>query len=245
VTLEILVVASLAFVSTGLGGLLAVRLRDRMHLMLGFSAGAVLGVVLFEILPELAEASHVNGVRLADLTLFSAGAFLAFFALERITGLHGARDHEHHEGAEHQSELGVLSASGLSFHSFIDGVAVAVAFQTGSNDVGVAVAVAVLAHDFSDGLNTVTVMLAHGNEVRRALRWLVVDASTPLAGALLAIAVRPPADVLPYLLAVFAGSFLYIGASDLLPEAREHDSPWVAVATFAGLSVLYGVSRVA
>jgi len=236
-------VAALAFVSTGLGGLLAVRLRDRLHLMLGFSAGAVLGVVLFEILPEVADGARAQGVRLADLTLFSAAAFLAFFALERITGLHGAREHEHHGGAEHHSELGVLSASGLSLHSFIDGVAVAVAFQSGSRDVGVAVAVAVLAHDFSDGLNTVTVMLAHGNQVRRALRWLAVDASTPMAGALLAVVLRPSVDVLPYLLAVFAGSFLYIGASDLLPEAREHDSPWVAVATLAGMAVLYAVSR--
>lgn len=244
-TSQILVVAALAFVSTGLGGLMAVRLRDRMHLMLGFSAGAVLGVVLFEILPEVADGSQALGVPLADLLVFSAGAFLAFFALERVTGLHGARDHEHQGGAEHRSELGVLSASGLSLHSFLDGVAVAVAFQAGNRDLGIAVSVAVLAHDFSDGLNTVTVMLAHGNRLRRALRWLAIDASTPMAGALVAVIVRPSLDVLPYLLAIFAGSFLYIGASDLLPEAREHDSPWVAVATFAGLVVLYTVSRLA
>lgn len=237
--------AALAFVFTGLGGLMAVRLRDRLHLMLGFSAGAVLGVVLFEILPEVADGARAQGVRLADLTLFSAGAFLAFFALERVTGLHGAREHEHRGGAEHRSELGVLSASGLSLHSFIDGVAVAVAFQAGSTELGIAVSVAVLAHDFSDGLNTVTVMLAHGNHLPKALRWLAVDASTPMAGALVAIVVRPPLDVLPYLLAVFAGSFLYIGASDLLPEAREHDSPWVAVCTMGGLAGLYGISRLA
>ncbi len=237
--------AALALVSTSLGGLMAVRLRDRLHLMLGFSAGAVLGVVLFEILPEIAEGGRAQGVRLADLLLFSAGAFLAFFVLERVTGLHGARDHEHRGSAEHRSELGVMSAAGLSLHSFIDGVAVAVAFQAGSTDLGVAVSVAVLAHDFSDGLNTVTVVLAHGNRLRRALRWLAIDASAPLAGALVAIVVRPPLDVLPYLLAVFAGSFLYIGASDLLPEAREHDSPWVAVATMAGMALLYSVSRLA
>jgi len=240
----ILFVAALAFVSTSLGGLAAVRLRDRMHLLLGFSAGAVLGVVLFEVLPEVAEGAAAQGLRLADLTLFSGGAFLAFFALERVTGLHGAREHEHHGGDDHRNELGVLSAAGLSLHSFLDGVAVAVAFQAGSTELGVAVSIAVLAHDFSDGLNTVTVMLAHGNAARRALRWLAVDALSPMLGALVAVALRPSLDVLPYLLAVFVGSFLYIGASDLLPEAREHDSPWVAVATMAGMALLYGISRV-
>lgn len=239
----IFVVAALAFASTCIGGLMAVRLRDRMHLLLGFSAGAVIGVVLFEILPEMSDGARSQGLRLADLTLFSGGAFLAFFALERLTGLHGAREHEHRQGEEHRSELGVVSASGLSLHSFLDGVAVAVAFQAGSAELGLAVSIAVLAHDFSDGLNTVTVMLAHGNPLRRALRWLAVDATAPMAGALLAVALRPSLDVLPYLLAVFAGSFLYIGASDLLPEAREHDSPWVAAATLAGMGLLYVISR--
>jgi ZIP family zinc transporter len=102
----------------------------------------------------------------------------------------------------------------------------------------------VLAHDFSDGLNTVTVMLAHGNALRRALRWLAIDALSPMLGALVAVALQPSLEVLPYLLALFAGSFLYIGASDLLPEAREHDSPWVAVSTLAGMGLLYAISRV-
>lgn len=239
----IVTAAAMAFVFTTAGGLLAVRLRDRLHLLLGVSAGAVLGVVLFEILPEVATAAQADGRRLADLTVVSAAAFLAFFGLERATGLHGAREHEHHHGLAHRAEFGVVAAAGLSAHSFLDGVAVAVAFQAGSNELGVAVAIAVLAHDFSDGLNTVTVMLAHGNRLRHALQWLLIDASTPMAGALVAIVVRPPLDALPYLLAAFAGSFLYIGASDLLPEAREHDSPWVAVATLGGFSALYLLSR--
>lgn len=240
----ILAVAGLAFLTTTAGGLLAVRMRDRLHLLLGFSAGAVLGVVLFEILPEVADASRAQGRDLADFTAVSAAAFLAFFVLERITGLHDSRAHEHHDGVEHRSEMSVAAAAGLSVHSFVDGVAVAVAFQSGSNELGAAVAIAVLAHDFSDGLNTVTVVLAHGNRLRRALRWLLIDASTPMAGALVAIAVSPPTEVLAYLLAAFAGSFLYIGASDLLPEARAHDSPWVAVATLGGFATLFALAAV-
>jgi zinc transporter ZupT len=107
----------------------------------------------------------------------------------------------------------------------------------------VAIGIAVLAHDFADGLNTVTVVLAHGNSLRRALRWLLVDAITPLLGATTALLAPIPNGVLPYILGSFVGVFIYIGASDLLPEAREHDSPWPAVATVAGMALLWGVTR--
>ncbi len=230
--------ACVTFVSTGIGGMAAIRFRDRLHVLLGFSAGAVLGVVFFDVLPE--------AFKLAPSRLFmlaAAAGFLAFFGLERYTALHRAREHEHsaaHEG-RHEQELGVVGAAGLSVHSFLDGVAIGVAFQAGPV-LGVVVALAVIAHDFDDGLNTVTVLLAPGNQVGRARRWLLVDMTTPILGASSTYLFHVPASVLPWILAFFAGFFLYIGASDLLPEAREHDSPWVAVATACGLAVIFGVT---
>ena len=142
----------------------------------------------------------------------------------------------------HRVELGVIGAAGLSVHSFLDGVAIGAGFKI-SATVGVLIGIGVLAHDFSDGLNTVTVVLAHGNSVGRALRWLLIDAAAPILGALAVVVVGVPRHTLPYLLAFFLGFFLYIGSSDLLPEAREHDSPWVAGAAVAGLALVYGVTR--
>ncbi len=237
-----LIPAAFAFLSTCLGGLLALRVRDRLHLLLGFSSGAILGVVLFDILPEVVKQADEQRIALASVLVFTAAGFFAFFSLERITKLHSAREHEHREG-QHRGELGTVSAAGLSLHSFLDGVAIAVAFQDGTA-LGVVVSLAVLTHDFSDGLNTVTVVLAHGNPVRWAQRWLLVDASAPVLGALVGVLTPLPQAILLFLLASFAGSFLYIGASDLLPEAREHDSPWVLVSALAGITVLYGVTRI-
>src|SRR4029453_14106828 len=114
-----ILVASLTFVSTGLGGLAALRFRDRLHLLLGFSAGAVLGVVFFDVLPEVF-ASAPSG---APVMLAAAAGFLAFFGLERYTALHRAREHQHVGGA-HETELGVLGAAGLSVHSFLAGIAI-------------------------------------------------------------------------------------------------------------------------
>jgi ZIP family zinc transporter len=228
--------ASLTFFSTGLGGVAAIRFRDRLHLLLGFSSGAVLGVALFDIIPELF-ALDGGGA----LMPFAAAGFLAFFALERYTAMHRAREHVHTTQA-HAQEFGIMVAAGLSVHSFLDGVAIGVGFQT-SVHVGLLIALAVIAHDLSDGLNTVTVVLAHGNPLKRAAQWLLVDMITPVLGATFTMAVPLSHGLLGWVLAFFAGSFLYIGASDLLPEAREHDSPLVGVATAAGMLAVFLTTR--
>jgi zinc transporter ZupT len=228
--------ALVTLISTGLGGTAAIRLRDRLHLLLGFSSGAVLAVALFDILPEVFAFDH--GASYMPIT---AIGFLAFFALERYTAMHRAREHPHLAEA-HEAELGAMSAAGLAFHSFLDGVAIGVGFQT-SVEMGLLIAFGIIAHDFSDGLNTVTVVLAHGNSSRRAVFWLIIDMLTPVLGAASTLMFNLGPALLPPLLAFFAGSFLYIGASDLLPEAQEHDSPMVGIATFMGMLTIFLITR--
>ena len=228
--------ALVTLISTGLGGTAAIRLRDRLHLLLGFSSGAVLAVALFDILPEVFAFDH--GASYMPIT---ALGFLAFFALERYTAMHRAREHPHLAEA-HEAELGAMSAAGLAFHSFLDGVAIGVGFQT-SVQMGLLIAFGIIAHDFSDGLNTVTVVLAHGNSSRRAVFWLIIDMLTPVLGAASTLMFNLGPALLPPLLAFFAGSFLYIGASDLLPEAQEHDSPMVGIATFVGMLTIFLITR--
>jgi zinc transporter ZupT len=229
--------ACATLISTGLGGIAAVRFRDRLHLLLGFSAGAVLGVVFFDVLPEVFSLE----TRSPSVMLGAGAGFLAFFALERITALHAAREHEHVDTA-HQTELGLLGAAGLCVHSFFDGVAIGISFQA-SPKIGLVIALAIIAHDFSDGLNTVTVVLAHGNPVRRSVAWLLVDMVAPVVGAASTLLFTFPPEALPWVLAFFCGFFLYIGASDLLPEARTHHSPLVGIATAAGMALIFLITQ--
>ena len=130
----------------------------------------------FDILPEV---FALDGG--ASYMPLAAIGFLVFFGLERYTALHGSREHEHAAHA-HEQELGALSAAGLTFHSFLDGVAIGVGFQTSSH-MGYLIALGIIAHDLSDGMNTVTVVLAHGNPRRRAGFWLALDMIAPLLGA--------------------------------------------------------------
>src|SRR5208282_1004080 len=226
-----ILLACVTFCSTCVGGMAAVRFRDRLHFLLGFSSGAVLAVALFDILPEVFALGGPSYMPIA------AVGFLAFFGLERYTALHRAREHVHTAKA-HEPELGSLSAAGLVLHSFLDGVAIGVGFQT-STQVGLLIALGIIAHDLSDGLNTVTVVLAHGNPLKHAVGWLLMDMIAPVLGASLTVVFHLNVAMLPWVLAFFVGSFLYIGASDLLPEAREHDSPLVMVATIHGMVAIY------
>jgi ZIP family zinc transporter len=119
------------------------------------------------------------------------------------------------------------------------------AFQV-SEAAGVIVAIAVLAHDFLDGANTVTLSLSGGASASTARRWLVADAAAPLVGVLIARLVAVPATTLALLLALFAGFFLYIGASELLPRSHERRPRLsTTAATALGLAFIYVVVRLA
>ena len=140
---------------------------------------------------------------------------------------------------------GVWGASTLSLHSFLDGVGIGLAFKV-SPAIGLVVAAAVLAHDFSDGINTVNMILKNGGARRHAMRWLLIDALAPVAGVLATLFVTVREDQLGFLLALFSGFFLYIGSSDLLPESHHrHPTAWTTLSTVLGMATLYLVVTLA
>jgi len=241
----IIVISFFAFVATLCGGLLALRFKDKLHLILGFSAGAVIGVAFFDLLPESIE---LGGKFFSSLTVTSIVAlgFLIYLVLDRVVFLH-AHDYEGHEhGSEQAHESrGILGAGSLSIHSFLDGVAIGLAFQV-SAAIGAIVAVAVLTHDFSDGINTVNLILKNKGERKNAFRWLIVDAAAPVLGAASTLFFHLPEQILSIVLALFAGFFLYIGASDLIPESHHAHPKFLTTAmTIAGAAVLYIAIHVA
>jgi ZIP family zinc transporter len=232
-------IAIAVFAATILGGLFALHLKDRLHLVLGFSAGAVLGVVFFDLLPE---AFELAGGAYESGTLFTIVAlgFVGYLIVDRIFFFHGCSEEEH---LHHHR--GTLGAGSLSLHSFLDGFGIGLAFQV-SVPVGLVVALAVLAHDFSDGINTVNMILKNNGDRKRAFTWLFADAAAPVAGIVAAQFFQVSETHLGLLLALFAGFFLYIGASDLLPESHHaHPVKWTTVMTLLGIVLLYAVIRLA
>jgi ZIP family zinc transporter len=238
--MNVFLIASAAFFATLIGGFLALRLKDRLHLLLGFSAGAVIAVAFFDLLPEALElAGEAYGA--SEILLCTVIGFTAYLVLDRFILLHS---HHEHEEEEHTSR-GTAGAASLSFHSFLDGLGIGLAFHV-SPATGIVVAAAVLAHDFSDGVNTVSMILKEKGERSRALRWLLLDAAAPVLGVVATFFFSVSDVMLGLLLALFAGFFIYIGASDLIPESyHAHPKRWTTVSTVLGIVVLYVVIRLA
>src|SRR5436305_10171160 len=189
--MAVLLISALAFIATLLGGVFALTFRDRLHLILGFSAGAVIGVALFDLLPEsmsLADGHYGP----ATLSLVIAAGFFAYLIIDRLILLH-PHTHDDHEHTHDDTPpaKGAIGALTLAAHSFLDGVAIGAGFQA-SPAVGVIVAAAVVTHDFSDGINTVAFILRGGGKIRQVLPWLLLDAIAPVLGAASTLLFRIP-----------------------------------------------------
>jgi ZIP family zinc transporter len=232
-----------AFVSTSLGGAFALYRRDQLHLILGFTAGVLVGLVAFDLLPEIFAQIQKQALSTTAPMLALIGGFLLFHIAEKTILIHQAQE-ECYASHTHPA-VGFLSAVALCGHSFLDGVGIGIGFKV-SAAAGVAVAVAVIAHDFADGINTVSLMLVNRNSRRRALAMLLADAATPLLGVLSTVFITIPQAALPVYLSFFAGFLLYIGASEILPEAHSEGSSGATVAlTLLGTAFAFAVTRFA
>jgi zinc transporter ZupT len=243
--MEIIIISFCAFGATLLGGAFAIRFKDKLHLILGFSAGAVIGVAFFDLMPEAVTlGARYHGM--ATMLAFVAAGFLLFMVLDRSVMLHSHAAMPAHDDHVHEATpRGRLGALSLSIHSFLDGAAIGLAFQV-SAAVGLIVATAVLVHDFSDGINTVNLIFKNKGEKKEARKWLLVDAVAPIIGAASTLFFTLPQSVLSIILALFSGFFLYIGASDLLPESYHgHPTRWTTFMTILGAGVLFVAIKLA
>lgn len=229
--------AGLTVLSTLAGGLVALRLHRDLKTLIALTGGVVVAVALFDVLPEAMEAVG-DPDRVA--MLMGAG-FLAFFLAERALVLHH-RDEP--ALAQAHGQVGAFGAAGLSLHSFVDGLGIGFAFNL-STSTGLLVFIAVISHDFADGMNTVSFVLRQSEDRRRAIRWLTVDAAAPLLGAIVGSIVSVSETTLGQLLAVYAGFFLFMGATDLLPEAHEHPSGRRVALTVCGFLAVFAVAALA
>jgi zinc transporter ZupT len=224
---------------------------------MAFAAGVLVATAVADLLPEGTAliGAGANPVLAGAAAVFG---FLGFSALEAFVHRE-TWEHEHERLAPHSeataphehtsttprvnSPLTVLGPLSLIAHSTIDGLAIGLAFRA-SAEVGLLVGVAVLAHDFADGMNLVTLWLSGGGRLRAARVLLLLDALAPPIGAAIGTLVQIDDMVLGFLLAGFSGVFLAIGAGHLLPEAqhgRPGSSPTLVVLAGAGAGLVLAV----
>ena len=227
--------ALLPFFSTLIGGYAALRLRHRLHAFMALAAGVVVATAVAELLPEAYELVGPDGT--LGVGIAAVVGFIGFSLVEAFlhqSSFEHAGDHTGDHADEHGQEaashpaaapspiLALLPPISLIIHSTLDGLAIGLAFQAGGQ-IGLVVLLAVLAHDFADGMNVVTLALDAARGRGLAIGLLILDALAPVAGAALSTVVAVSPGSLGLLLASFAGVFIAVGAGHLLPESQHRD----------------------
>ena len=233
--------AAITVLATTFGGYVALKSSDRFHLVLGLSAGLLLGLVGFDLLPEVFEmnTSNVGGIRMVSLAILIG--FLSLHSIEGIFVGDEPAESDYGHDHEHQNIAGTLGALAMGGHVFLDGVGLGVAFKV-SDALGYAVFLAVVVHAFSDGLNTVSLIVKSGNWTKKSVRLLAVDAVARIGGATVGTYLALNDSLLALYLALFSGFVIYLATSHILPEAHSrHSSRWTFFATVCGVLIMWGV----
>ena len=238
----VIALAATTVLATFFGGMLALRAKDRFHLVLGLSAGLLLGLVGFDLLPEIFEMNSSNLVGVKAVSVALVAGFLSLHFIEQFTGSHEPAEsdygHEHTHAAEIAGTVGAIAMAG---HIFLDGVALALAFKV-SDALGFAVFIAMLVHAFSDGLNTVSLLIKTGQWRSRGKYLLAVDAIARIGGAAIGSSLTISDRNLAIYLAVFSGIVIYLATSHILPEAHsKHPAKVTMLATLSGVIIMWAV----
>ncbi len=234
--------ATATAVATALGGVIALRSRDRLHLVLGLAAGLLLGLVAFDLLPEVFEMSSDTFLGAQSVSVALIGGFLLLHLYEKFFGSHEPAESDYGHDHKHTANLtGIVGALAMGLHVFLDGLALGVAFSI-DEKLGIAVFAALLVHAFSDGLNTVAMLVKTNKWSKKGVWLLGVDSIARVSGAAIGSTLALSENVTALYLAAFSGIVIYIATSHILPEAHaRHSSRWTLAATVVGVGIMWAL----
>jgi ZIP family zinc transporter len=228
----IILLAFCTFLSTLVGGLITVKFKKYLPYFFAFAAGSLIAVSFLDLLPESIKIASDIGFSIRYVMMAIVVSFFAYSLLERFFLTHPMHDDDNHGHI-----MGPIGSGSLVLHSLLDGVAIGSAFRINPS-IGLIVALAVISHDFTDGINTVSLMFKNKQNIKATVFFLGMDAIAPVIGVALTTFINIPQNILVLILAVFVGEFIYIGGATLLPEIREHKSKKIAVAMGLGILLI-------
>ena len=217
-----------------IGGVLLLYREKTMlkysHFLAAFAAGTLLGTVFFDLMPEAFDEAEYQSAALGftiNIFLWTLLGFLSFFLLERF--IHWFHHHQHEYIDEGVKPTIPLIITGDSVHNFIDGVVIASTFLV-SIPLGIVTTLAVAVHEIPQEIGDFGVLLHKGMKRKKIILINVLSALTAMIGALIAYWLGERVEaVLPILLSITAGFFIYIAASDLIPEIHHENRKGFAI----------------
>ncbi len=218
----------LAAVATLAGGAIALYLKKtdvKLRNLIGFSAGILISVALFDMIPEVGLISKLTAA------LLLAGFFIPYL-IERVVMFHACREKE----CEFHT-AGWPGMIGVAIESIVDGVAIVAGFAV-QPLLGAVIAVAVIVHELPRGFSTAIMMRSANYSTRAVIASVLADSLLVFVGAGVGLVLIIPQNIVGYALAFAAGTFLYVGAGDLLPEAHRKFDLKVIAAVLLGAAIV-------
>lgn len=237
--LVIIILAALTFLVTLIGGLVTLKFKKSLPYFFAFAAGSLIAVAFLDILPESVEIAEILSFPLEYVMGIAVISFFAYNLIDRFFVTHCVGDECH----KHGHIFGPIGASSIIIHSFLDGAVIGTAFLVNSS-IGLTVALAILFHNFTDGINTVTVMLKNKQKTKKTIGFLLLDAIAPVLGVLFISFINLPLIAILIILAIFMGMFIYLGAASLLPESKEHASKKTIFAMALGILIIMALTLI-
>lgn len=241
-TLGIILVATLVVSGVSLVGVLYLVIKEKfvnkiLPYLVAFAAGSLLAASLFDLIPESFEILGKNA------SVFVTVGILIFLLFEQI--LHWHHEQRHECGDCKGKVIGYMVLLGDGLHNFLDGIIIASAFLI-SVPTGISATLAVFLHEIPQELGDFAVLIHSGFKKEKALLYNFLSALTAILGGIMGyFFLKGVSGVVPYVVAIGAGGFLYIALVDLFAElkATKDLSTRVGqmIALILGLLVLYVV----
>ncbi|MFA6486574.1 MAG: ZIP family metal transporter [Candidatus Magasanikbacteria bacterium] len=238
------IVATFAVSVISFVGIVTLFLKDKIlnkivYYLVAISAGSLMGGAFLHLIPEAIES--VNGEHGVDsIALSVLVGFALFFILERVLHWH----HCHKNGGDcHVHPFTYLNLIGDGLHNFIDGVVIVAAFSL-SVELGIATTIGVVLHEIPQEISDFGVLIYGGFTKGKALLFNFLSGITAVIGAICGFAlISFTQGTMPFLISITAGGFIYISASDLIPELHKESKFYKSLIAFgcffAGVGLMF------
>jgi zinc and cadmium transporter len=227
IIVSVLVVSLVSFIGLLFVGMKEGVLGRLLMVLVAFASGSMIGAAFFDLIPEAVETGP-------NVWLYIVTGIMFFFVMEKFLYWR----HCHDENCQVHS-FAYLNLIGDGVHNFVDGALIAGSFLI-SSSLGFTTTLAVVFHEIPQELGDYGVLVYGGFERKKALTYNFLSATTAIAGALTAYALSSQVQGLPGLLVPFAaGGFIYVAATDLMPELHKRTQPRDSVVQL--LTLLAGI----
>jgi len=221
-----------------LGYIFSKKIKDRRHLLLSFSAGSILGIAIFDLIPEAIELSK-NSFDFHNFALLSALGFFSYLILDRKFSVHNHGNLHETTECNHKIEKPAIKIYAFYLHALIDGLLIGMSFHL-STTSGMLITLALILHFFADGINIFNVINTSNSKPENQILYVGFYFIFPLLGSIISLFVPISPFILSITAMILSGMFFYISVVDLIPESfHKHPKFLTTLSTLIGFIFVY------